>query len=200
MTYSGIFFALESEDVWQLHYHDLYCLFVIFGTNNDGSEIVECLHDLATVSSSIMNNTYGNNNEELFETNWPDQIDRIKTTQEDLIDTANYFGDVSKINLIIGMNEQDGICTICLEGSRLLTLLNVSIMLDSGTKMAIWQNLHLIFMNLDKRRRTRWKFHQLRKFIIFSILLSLSWLLYFDATQSVSVMANKHPTGKLRNR
>ena len=128
LTYTGIFLALDADVMWKFHYHEFYCLFVIFGMNN-GLGYDTCIKDLE--ASLPSNFTRNDNNEDDIEdfvpTNWTSQITRKKTTPEFLIDTAAHIGDVSEVNFIVGMNENDGICTVCLEGGHILTLLNVSI-------------------------------------------------------------------------
>ena len=142
LKYTGIFFALESDDMWKLHYHELYCLFVIFGTKNNLENDI-CMKDLEAIIS-----TRNDNNEDDIEdfvaTNWTSQIDRIPTTSEFLINTAAFFGDVSEINFIVGMNEIDGICTVCLEGGHLLTLLNVSIKNLGNYFKTAFRNIQII--------------------------------------------------------
>ena len=142
LTYTGIFLALDADVMWKFHYHEFYCLFVIFGMNND-LEYDMCMKDIEATPS-----TRNDNNEDDIEdfvpTNWTSQIDRTKTTPEILINTAAVFGDVSEINFIVGMNENDGICTVCLEGGHLLTLLNVSI----KTAMYLGNYFKTVFKNL----------------------------------------------------
>ena len=127
LTVTGIFIALDAIDMWHLHYQEVYCLFVIFGTNN-GLENDMCIKDFEAVPST-RNETNGNGDEieELVPTNWTQQIDKQNTTEQELITAAAFYGDVAEINVVVGFNETDGICTVCLEAGHVLALINVSI-------------------------------------------------------------------------
>ena len=55
-----------------------------------------------------------------------EEIEYVKSSEEHLKARAAYIGDRSNINHVVGYNETAGQCAVCMAGSSLLLLQNVS--------------------------------------------------------------------------
>ena len=55
-----------------------------------------------------------------------EEIEYVKSSEEHLKARAAYFGDRSHINFVVGYNQTAGQCAVCMAGSSLLLLENVS--------------------------------------------------------------------------